>query len=60
MCIFIERDNLKKVIQFYYIGLLITSSVGLIHGELNQPNWLLNHEKLPCILQVIIFSKIER
>ena len=28
--------------------------------ELNQANWLLNHEKLPCILQVIIFSKVER
>jgi len=55
MCIFIERDNLKKVIQFYYIGF-----VARFRCELNQPNWLLNHEKLPCILQVIIFSKVER
>ena len=28
--------------------------------ELNQLNWLLNREKLPCILQVIIVSKGER
>ena len=47
-----ERDNLKKAIQFYYIG--------FVARELNQPKWLVNHEKLPCILQVIIFSKVER
>ena len=55
MCIFIESDNLKKVIQFSYVCF-----VARFQCELNQLNWLLNREKLPGILQVIIVSKGER
>ena len=50
VCIFTERDNLQKVIQFYYISFMARFL------------WLLNHEKLPCILQVIfkvIFLKLK-
>ena len=40
------------MIQFYCIG--------FVARELNLPKWLLNHEKLACILQVVTFSRVER
>ena len=49
-----ERNNLNKVIQFYYLGF-----VARFLGELNQPNWLLNHESCPVFCRLLFFLKLK-